>query len=101
MFKYLKSVEVKGCSRATRSNLITIYDTLLRRRPVWVFQQLQDKAKTYSALINPVDAKEKWGDATSLALQDLHRLGAAPAYAFLVWVSQVAKSQEWDEGHAL
>ena len=101
MFKYLKSVEVKGCSRATRSNLITIYDTLLRRRPVWVFQQLQEKAKTYSALINPVDATEKWGDATSLALQDLHRLGAAPAYAFLVWVSQVAKSQKWDEGHAL
>ncbi|HCW69912.1 MAG TPA: DUF262 domain-containing protein [Thalassospira lucentensis] len=101
MFKYLKLVEVQGCSRATRSNLITIYDTVLRRRPVWVFQQLQDKAKTYSSLINPVEAKEQWGDAASLALQDLLRLGAAPAYAFLLWVSQVAKSQKWDEGHAL
>jgi len=101
MFKYLKAVEVKGCSRATRSNLISIYDTLLRRRPVWLFQQLQEKARTYSALINPADAKELWGDATGAALQDLQRLGAAPAYAFLVWTSQVAKSHGWNEGDAV
>lgn len=101
MFKYLNRVEVKGCTRATRSNLITIYDTLLRKRPVWLFQALQTKGKTYSALINPAVAKAEWGEATASTLQDLQRLGAAPAYAFLLWVSQVAQSQDWDEADAL
>ncbi|WP_279222520.1 DUF262 domain-containing protein [Stutzerimonas kunmingensis] len=101
MFKYLKRVEVKGCTRATRSNLITIYDTLLRKRPVWLFGALQAKGKAYSALLNPAVARAEWGDAAAAALQDLQRLGAAPAYAFLLWASQVAQSQKWNEGDAL
>ncbi len=101
MFKYLKRVEVKGCTRATRSNLITIYDTLLRKRPVWLFGALQAKGKTYSALLNPTVARGEWGDAAAAALQDLQRLGAAPAYAFLLWASQVAQNQKWNEGDAL
>jgi hypothetical protein len=101
VFKYLKRVEVKGCSRATRSNLITIYDTLLRKRPVWLFHALQSQGKTYSALLNPSAAKDQWGEVTAANLQDLQRLGAAPAYAFLLWVSQVARSQAWDEREAL
>ena len=100
-FKYLKLVEVKGCTRATRSNLITIYDTLLRKRPVWLFHSLQTKGKTYSALLNPVVAKSEWGETAAAVLQDLQRLGAAPAYAFLLWANQVAKSRGWDEGDTL
>lgn len=101
MFKYLRHVEVKGCTRATRSNLITIYDKLLRKRPVWLFQALQAKGKTYSALIYPAMAKGEWGDTTAAALQDLQRLGAAPAYAFLLWASQVSQNNGWNEGEAL
>jgi len=101
VFKYLKQVEVKGCSRAARSNLITIYDTLLRKRPVWLFHALQSQGKTYSALLNPATAKDQWSEGTAANLQDLQRLGAAPAYAFLLWVSQVARSQTWDESEAL
>lgn len=101
MFKYLKRVEVKGCTRATRSNLITIYDTLLRKHPVWLFGALQVKGKTYSMLMDPVSAKDAWGEATVAALQNLQRLGAAPAYGFLLWASQVAQSQRWDEGDLL
>jgi hypothetical protein len=101
VFKYLKRVEVKGCSRATRSNLITIYDTLLRKRPVWLFKALQSQGKIYSTLLNPALAKDEWSEATAANLQDLQRLGAAPAYAFLLWVSQVARSQAWNESEAL
>ena len=101
MFKYLKRVEVKGCTRATRSNLITIYDTLLRKRPVWLFGALQAKGKIYSALLNPTVARREFGGAAAVALQDLQRLGAAPAYAFLLWTSQVALRQKWSEGDAV
>jgi hypothetical protein len=101
MFRYLKQVEVKGCSRATRSNLITIYDTLLRKRPVWLFGALQANGKIYSALLNPTAARWEWGDAAAGTLQDLQRLGAAPAYAFLLWACQVAQGQKWSEGDAV
>jgi Protein of unknown function DUF262/Protein of unknown function (DUF1524) len=97
MFKYLKRVEVKGCARATRSNLITIYDSLLRKKPVWLFGALQAQGRTYSALQNPATARVEWGAAAAQVLQDLQRLGAAPAYAFLLWACQVAKSQGWNE----
>lgn len=101
MFKYIKRVEVKGCPRATRSNLITIYDTLLRKHPVWIFGALQAKGRTYSMLLNPSVARDEWGDAAANALQDLQHLGAAPAYAFLLWISQVAQSQKWNEGEEI
>lgn len=101
VFKYLKRVEVKGCTRATRSNLITIYDTLLRKRPIWLFKALQTKGKTYSVLLNPAEAMNQWGEAPAIALKDLQQLGAAPAYAFLLWVSQVTQSQAWDEGNTI
>lgn len=101
VFKYLKQVTVKGCTRATRSNLITIYDVLLRKRPVWLFHQLQTQGKTYSALVNPTAAKMEWGENTADDLQSLQRLGAAPAYSFLLWVSQVAQNQKWNGSKAM
>ena len=103
MFKYLKRVEVKGCPRATRSNLIIIYDTLLRKHPEWLFSALRAKGKIYSALLNPAVAKCRWVDATASALQDLQRLGAAPAYAFcsglakLLKVKTGTKHQPWKD----
>ncbi|MBA1198253.1 DUF262 domain-containing protein [Pseudomonas plecoglossicida] len=100
-FKYLGRVEVKGCPRATRSNLITIYDAILRRHPVWFIGQLLEKGKTYSLLHYPDSEDCIWSEDTKNRLLDLQHLGAAPAYAFLLWVSQVARSQSWDEGLAL
>ncbi|XQU69412.1 hypothetical protein OJJOAM_002143 [Cupriavidus sp. H18C1] len=88
MFKYLKRIEVKGCTRATRSNLITIYDTLLRKRPVWLFGALQDKGKTYSALLNPAVAQGGMGETlrqspcrtfSAWALRRLTRFCCGPA----------------------
>lgn len=100
-FKYLRRVEVKGCPRATRSNLITIYDVILRRHPVWFIGQLLEKGKTYSLLHFPDSEDCVWSEDTKNQLLDLQHLGAAPAYAFLLWVSQVARNRSWDEGLAV
>lgn len=97
MFRYLERVEVKGCQRATKSNLITIYDTVIRKRPVWLFQAMQVAANTYSRLLTPADAKEHWGESAGNALQDLQRLGAAAAYSFLLWGIHLSRSQNWNE----
>lgn len=101
MYRYIRRVDVKGFTRATRSNLLSIYDTLLRRKPVWFFQELQLQAKTYAALLDPALARTEWGESASKALQDLQRLGAAPAYAFLLWAVQIAKFMQWDQGALL
>lgn len=100
-FKYLKPVQVRGCPRATRSNLITIYDTLLRKRPVRLFSALQDQGKIYAALIDPERAALQWDADTAHALRDLNHLGAAPAYAFLLWSNRVAQDQGWDVASTL
>src|SRR5690606_4716728 len=92
VYKYLNFVEVKGCSRATRSNLINIYDTLLRKNPVWLFNALQTQGKTYSALLNPTIAIDEWNEKAAANLQDLKHLGAAPAYGFLLWTCQVSRN---------
>lgn len=101
MFRYIKRVDVKGFTRATRSNLLPIYDALLRRKPVWFFQQLQVQGRAYSALLDPAAAKAEWSETAGTALQDLQRLGAAPAYAFLLWAIQMAEFKEWDKGALL
>ena len=101
VYKYLNFVEVKGCSRATRSNLINIYDTLLRKNPVWLFNALQTQGKTYSALLNPTIAIDEWNEKAAANLQDLKHLGAAPAYGFLLWTCQVSRNHAWDESEAV
>jgi tetratricopeptide (TPR) repeat protein len=100
-YKYLKRVEVKGCPRATRSNLIHIYDSQLRRRPVWLFDALRGQGKAYASLIRPELAREEWGEAAATALTDLQHLGAAPAYAFLLWTRQVAQHRGWPQADAM
>jgi uncharacterized protein DUF262/uncharacterized protein DUF1524 len=100
-FKYLKRVQVRGCPRATRSNLITIYDTLLRKRPVWLFKEMLKAGRQYAALLDPEQAMSRWGQATTDALRGLGQLGAAPSYTFLLWSAQVAQDNKWDQGSVL
>lgn len=96
-FKYSKKVLVKNCPRATKSNLIAIYDDLLKKRPIRVFKELQKQGRIYAALINNDLAEEVWNGEVSLALRDLQRLGAAPSYTLLLWTVQVCSDMKWDK----
>jgi Protein of unknown function DUF262/Protein of unknown function (DUF1524) len=96
-FKYLRRVQVRGCPRATRSNLITIYDTLLRKRPAWLFREMMQAGRLYAALLDPEQAVSRWGFQAADALRDLGHLGAAPGYTFLLWAAQVTKDNGWDQ----
>ncbi len=100
-FKYLRRVQVRGCPRATRSNLITIYDTLLRQRPVWLFAEMLKAGRLYAALIDPEQATNCWGQGTADALRDLGHLGAAPGYTFLLWAAQAAEDHNWNQSSIL
>ncbi len=79
-FKYKDTINVDGAPKATRSNIIKIYDRLIRRNAGDTLSDLIEKSKHYAMfLADTVNA-----DYPGLA--DLRRVGAAPAYTFLLYL---------------
>ena len=83
-FKHCKEVAVAKAPLATRSNIIRIYDDLIKKDPEWLFEDLFRKAKLYSRLIAPLSD----GVPPKLCKQllDLDRIGGAPAYILLLYL---------------
>jgi hypothetical protein len=82
-FRYKPEVKVQGISRAIRSTLIKIYDQLIDRNSEWILKELVEKAKIYGEFVHPdtvEDNKKRKG------LLDLLHVGAAPCYAFLLYL---------------
>lgn len=100
-FRYLKRVDVKGSPRATKSTLIKIYDTLIHRNSTLLFRELQTRGQLYATLLDREAAEKKWGSKTAEALSDMQKLGAAPAYGFLLWAHHIACARKWDEAELI
>ncbi|SEQ02988.1 Protein of unknown function [Hyunsoonleella jejuensis] len=83
-YKNEKSVEVRGKTRATRSNLILIYDTLIKKDPNTFFNKLYKSSETYNKLIIP-NHEENSKEITS-TLKDLQNIGGATSYQLLMYV---------------
>ena len=82
-FKYKDEIKVKikGGNKATRSNLMVIFDKLIDKNPKFVLDEFSSKSNIYNGLINP-NQKENNYDS----LIDLFHVGAAPAYTFLLYI---------------
>jgi len=83
-FKYDKTVAVQGKAKATRSNLIKIYDELINRDVNTIFDELVNKAKTYNDLIYPLENDER--PELDQLLYDLVNVKAAASYTFLLYL---------------
>lgn len=83
-FKYKESVGIPNISKATRSNLIRIYDTLISRDPSGIFEGLVRKAAIYNQFIDPESCPCE--AEIGKGLRDLQNVGAAPSYAFLLYL---------------
>jgi uncharacterized protein with ParB-like and HNH nuclease domain len=83
-FKYDKSVAVQGKAKATRSNLIKIYDELINRDVNTIFDELVNKAKIYNDLIYPLENDER--PELDQLLYDLVNVKAAASYTFLLYL---------------
>ena len=83
-FKHRKEITVAKAPLATRSNIIRIYDDLIKKDPGWLFDDLSKKAKLYNRLISPLSD----GVPPKLAKQllDLDRIGGAPVYILLLYL---------------
>lgn len=83
-FKHRKEIAVAKAPLATRSNIIRIYDDLIKKDPEWLFDDLFKKAKMYSRLIAPLS--DGVPPKLSKQLLDLDRIGGAPAYILLLYL---------------
>jgi uncharacterized protein with ParB-like and HNH nuclease domain len=85
-FKNENEINVKGRTKALRSNLIEIYDTLIKRDAINFFDRLYKSSEFYNQLIYPnnEDNSKKLKDS----LTDLINIGAAPSYSLLLYVYQ-------------
>ncbi|HNV97490.1 MAG TPA: DUF262 domain-containing HNH endonuclease family protein [bacterium] len=86
-FKYNTDlVKVGGITRATKSNIIKIYENLIDLRPEYVFRELIEKSNTYRFLISPENNDEKFFPELRKELKDLINVKAAPAYILLLYL---------------
>lgn len=83
-FKYKPEVEVKGITKATRSNLIGIFGNLIDQDVQRIFDDLFAKSKIYGRLVKP--HHETNSAALNEALLDLYRIGGVPSLGFLMYL---------------
>lgn len=83
-FKYRTEISVLKAPLATRSNIIHIYEELIKRDAEWFFDDLFEKARLYNKLITPLSD----GAPTKLVKQllNLDRIGGTPAHILLLYL---------------
>jgi len=89
-FKHRPAVQVEKVPRATKSQIIRIYEALIKRDAPAIFEELTSKATLYGTLLRPPEAF-----APSLAhdLTELQRIGAASAYQILLFLFSLPDDQ--------
>jgi len=83
-FRYKEEVGIKGYTKATRSNLIKIYEKLIDSDVNSIFNELIEKSKIYNSFIIPSE-EGKYAKYRK-DLIDLLHIGAAPSYTLLIYL---------------
>jgi uncharacterized protein with ParB-like and HNH nuclease domain len=94
-YKNEKGYEIKGISKALRSNLIDIYDNLIKRNAKDFFSKLYGSSEIYNQLIFPEN--ENNSKAVKNSLKDLINIGGAPSYALLLFVFEKYNLEDIDK----
>ncbi len=89
-------IKVEGITKATRSNLIKIYEKLFHKDPVRIFEDLVEKAETYHGFIYLDNTNSELCEKIKNDLIDLVNVKASPAYALLLYIFSEYKNKEVD-----
>ncbi len=81
-FKHRREIKVDKVTRATRSLIIRVYETLINRDAALLFDELTEGATTYGKLLRS-EFKPK---AVAAGLTELDRINSAPAYLVLLYL---------------
>ncbi len=88
-FKFDPQIKIDKITRATRSNIIAIYENLIKKDAKSIFDQLMEKARVYNQLIEPESYKTS---SITEPLINLERIGAVPSYTFLLYLFSLDKA---------
>jgi len=82
-FKNERSVRIDGISRAVKSKIIVICETLIKRDTKKIFDQLINAATIYGNFVDPptIDAPK-----VNHSIKDLNNIGGAPAYQVMLYL---------------
>ena len=83
-FKIYPEIKIEKYTRATRSNLIKIYETYIKKNAEATIKSLLNNARIYNCFIEPYS--NGFSEARSKYLFDLQRIGSAPSYLFLLYL---------------
>ena len=81
-FKHRKEIKVDKVSRATRSLIIRIYETLINRDAILLFDELTKSATIYGKLLRSDVASKQ----IAASLTELDRISSAPVYLVLLYL---------------
>jgi uncharacterized protein with ParB-like and HNH nuclease domain len=81
-FRYNPDINIKGIAKATKSNLIKIFESLIERDAIKIFEDIIKKSEDYNKLIVPDNADS----LLRSSLQDLINVNAAPSYQLLMYL---------------
>ena len=91
-FKHKEEINIRGIPKATKSNLITIYEKLIEKNPNQIFKELQDKSKIYHKFLAPENQ-----EIASTLLTDLININASPAYQLLLYIFSQTEDEKLHE----
>ena len=83
-FRWNENIRVEGIPRAIRSKIISIYENLIKKDAIFIFEDLCQKANLYGQL-NYHDS-ENPTVSLSKKLEDLSYINASPAYQILLYL---------------
>jgi len=83
-FKYKERIKVEKFHRATKPNLIKIYENLINQDSGFIFDELIEKSRAYNLFVEPDDNGSD--SEYHNGLTDLLHIGAAPSYTFLLYL---------------
>ncbi|HKK44295.1 MAG TPA: DUF262 domain-containing HNH endonuclease family protein [Balneolaceae bacterium] len=86
-FKEDREIDIEGQTRATRANLVRIYEeNISKGDELWLLKDLIKESEVYSKLVYPENRK---GDNLKRYLKELLFLGSAPVFSFLLYLEQL------------
>ena len=83
-FKIYPDIKFEKYTKATRSNLMTIYEYFIKQNAKKTMDILLEKAETYNLFIEP--DSNGLSEERKKYLLDLRRIGSAPSYLFLLYL---------------
>lgn len=83
-FKISGKINIKSIPKATRSALIRIYETLIDKDAMWLFEDLHAKAEIYNRLISSDNATNS--KAINDKMLELDRIGGVTSYSLLMYL---------------